>query len=164
MGIKELKDVVMLDGEIINVGKMENMPEGALIEKQEMEYTTQNGWRKVKSLNEQKVDKINELKIDCQTAIFQGFTVEMNGESFYFGFNELDQMNFTQQLILIVSGDQSKISWKTNKGVKVFTTSDFMNVIDAGKNHKLLQQSKYWSLEQQVVNAKTIIEVDAIVW
>ena len=43
----ETKKVVVIDGEIINIGKMEDMPEGATLEEREMEYTDEHGWREV---------------------------------------------------------------------------------------------------------------------
>lgn len=45
--MSEMKKVVVLNNEIINVGEMDEMPEGAVIEEREMEYTTQCGWREV---------------------------------------------------------------------------------------------------------------------
>lgn len=43
----ELKRVVVLNDEIINVGEMADMPEGATLEEREMEYTLEYGWREV---------------------------------------------------------------------------------------------------------------------
>lgn len=141
------------------------LPEGAVIKEKDFEYSEDDGWGEVKTLNEVKNNKINELKAACQQAIFEGFTVTLNSESFSFGFNELDQMNFTQQLILIVSGDASDVKWKTqNAGVQTFSINEFMQVIEAGKNHKLAQQTKYWQLEQQVINAASVEEVEAVNW
>ena len=43
----EIKKVVVLNGEIINVGELEVMPEGATVEEREMYYTLEHGWLEV---------------------------------------------------------------------------------------------------------------------
>lgn len=42
-----IKKVVVLDGEVINVGELEELPEGAIVEEREMQYTPEYGWREV---------------------------------------------------------------------------------------------------------------------
>lgn len=45
-----IKTVIVLNGEIINIGKWESnepMPEGATIEERDMEFTDENGWREI---------------------------------------------------------------------------------------------------------------------
>ncbi|WP_088005592.1 DUF4376 domain-containing protein [Indiicoccus explosivorum] len=105
--------------------------------------------------------RILKLKEECTAAIYAGFTSGTNE----FGFNEKDQANFTQQLLLIVSGDTADIRWKTkNNGVQVFTVPEFQQVINDATAHKVTQQEKYWQLEAQVLAATLNAEVDAIIW
>jgi hypothetical protein len=71
----------------------------------------------------------------------------------------------TPQSILILQGDVSEIQWKTkDAGVVTHTVEEFDQIIRDAKIHKLLNQQKYWLLEQQVLNATIKEEVLAIVW
>lgn len=112
--------------------------------------------------------KINELKNACSQAIFNGFVSESTG--YEFGFNELDQSNFTQQMLLIVAaGGPDKysegIKWKTKSNSVVdLAANQFLAIIEEAKNHKLIQQGKYWQLEYKVLNANTVEAIEAIVW
>ena len=47
MELVERKKVVVLDGQIINVGEMDEMPDDAVVEEREMYYTHEYGWREV---------------------------------------------------------------------------------------------------------------------
>lgn len=117
------------------------------------------------NLNEIKEAKINLLKDECSQAIYDGFISESTGYSF--GFNQLDQINFTQQMLLIVSDTNNitTIQWKTkNQGVVELTKEQFIQVVEEAKQHKLNQQQKYWNLEQQVLNATDKDTVKSIVW
>lgn len=118
------------------------------------------------SLDELKQFKLEQLKYFCSEAIYEGFTSSIN--DYEFGFNELDQANFTQQTLLIVAAGgnyTAPISWKTkNFGVVELTVSDFNIIINEAAAHKLAQQNKYWELEQEVLNAATPEELDAIEW
>lgn len=113
-------------------------------------------------LEAEKQKKINQLKEVCNRAIFEGFT-STNG--YTYGFNELDQANFTQQSVLILNGSTGSIKWKTkDAGVVEHTVAGFQAVINDAAAHKLAQQEKYWALETQVLSATTLEEIEAVVW
>lgn len=59
--MSELKTVVVLSGQIINVGEMENMPTGATVEQREMNYTEAFGWREIGFVPT--LSEIDQLKI-----------------------------------------------------------------------------------------------------
>lgn len=105
--------------------------------------------------------KINELKDACTNAIYDGFV----SGAYSYGFNAHDQVNFTQQLLVIVAGDTSPISWKTkDDGVVDLTAAEFQQVINDAKAHKLLMQEKFWVLELEVLGAESKEAVDAVKW
>lgn len=105
--------------------------------------------------------RIEKLKEECSQAIYDGFFVGEN----HFGFNEHDQANFTQQLLLVVAGQSSPIHWKTkNKGVIELTADEFKAVCQAAEVHKRSEQEKYWTLEQQILAATTAGEIKAVEW
>lgn len=112
--------------------------------------------------------KIAELKAACNASIFDGFKSASTGHEF--GFNELDQANFTQQLLLIVSKGgpaayQGEIEWKTKAGgVESFTATQFVTIINEAEQHKRDEQRKYWALEIQLKAATTVDEIAAIKW
>lgn len=112
-------------------------------------------------IEEFKKARIAKLKEECSNEIYEGFT---SGEN-EFGFNEQDQVNFTQQLLLIVSGQTSDIQWKTkNAGVQTFTPVEFQEIIADAAAHKLVQQNKYWEKEILILAAETNEEVDSVIW
>jgi hypothetical protein len=107
--------------------------------------------------------KIAVLKEACTAAIYDGFHSKSTG--FSFGFNEHDQANFTQQLLMLVAGDTTPIQWKTKEaGVVELTTDQFNVIVGEAKDAKMVQQKKYWDLETAVLAATTKEEVDAINW
>lgn len=118
------------------------------------------------SIEELKQYKILQLKELCSNTIYQGFTSSVNG--YIFGFSEHDQANMAQQTLLIVASNgnyTSPIQWKTkNNGVVNLTVDEFNIIINEAASHKLTQQNKYWDLEQQVLLAETLEDVDVIVW
>ena len=110
--------------------------------------------------------KIAELKAACTNAIYEGFTSVATG--FNFGFNQHDQENFTQQMLLIVASNGNytdQIRWKTKEGtVEPLTVSKFISLTNEAAVHKTTQQDKYWVLEQQVLKATTVEEIEAVIW
>lgn len=113
------------------------------------------------SLEDLKQLRINKLKDECSLSIYEGFTSGSN----IFGFNITDQANFTQQLLLVVSGDSADIQWKTrNNGVVTLTALEFKQVCSDAEAHKRSQQFIYWEKEQLVLAATTHDEVKAIQW
>lgn len=113
------------------------------------------------TLEELKRLRINKLKDECSEAIYSGF---VSGE-YEFGFNVNDQTNFTQQLLLVVSGQAEDIQWKTiNHSVIELTVDEFKLVARDAEMHKRNQQSIYWLKEQEVIEATTNAEVKLISW
>lgn len=108
--------------------------------------------------------KIEQLKECCTESIYEGFISLSLG--YAFGFNEVDQANFSQQYLLVISGDNpgGNIKWKSKSGVVTLTEIQFRTLIKESKEHKLKIQFKYWTLENQVLQAKTNQEIDNIVW
>jgi hypothetical protein len=135
-----------------------------------LEKQLKNGDQKYKELDISKENiytvrdaKIEQLKYLCSQSIYAGFTSVSLG--YKFGFNERDQDNFSQQTLLVLAGSTSPIQWKTkNNGVVTLTKEQFMTLIEECKTHKLTFQEKYWTLEDQVLNAQTVYEVDAVKW
>lgn len=114
--------------------------------------------------------KIEQLKEQCTTAINAGFvsTVFRDEMQLEFGFNQNDQANFTQTMLLVIADSanaMTTIEWKSkNAGVVQLTKEEFMQIITAAKDHKLTEQNKYWQLEQQALQAITNEGVDEVVW
>ncbi len=108
--------------------------------------------------------KITCLKQDCTGAIYKGFKSKSIGEEF--GFNKLDQENFAQQLAIIVSGDYNQtIRWKTLDGnIVTLTKEQFMTLVAEASEHKLINQNKYWKLEQQVLGMDNAFDIVALQW
>lgn len=117
------------------------------------------------TLDNLKLAKIEQLKYFCSSAIYEGFLSSLGHE---FGFNMLDQGNFTQQMLLVVADTSDSITtiqWKTkNNGVVELDKQQFTLVVNEAKDHKLTQQNKYWQLELNVLNSTTKEEVLNINW
>lgn len=118
------------------------------------------------TVEELKQYKIAQLKELCSNSIYNGFTSSVNGYSF--NFNELDQANFTQQLLLIVASNGTysiPIKWKTkDMQVVELSVDEFTTILGEAETHKRTEQNKYWQLESQLISSLTIQEVDSINW
>lgn len=113
------------------------------------------------TLEELKQLRINKLKDECSQAIYDGFI----SKEYEFGFNVNDQTNFTQQLLLVVSGKEGNIQWKTKSdGVIELTVDEFKEVALDAETHKRDQQNIYWLKEQEVIDATSSEEVKLISW
>lgn len=110
-----------------------------------------------------KVARISKLKEESTSSIYDGFVSESTGYSF--GFNELDQVNFTQRMLTIVAGATGPFKWKTkDAGVVELTKEEFIVVIQEAEAHKLDNQEHYWQLEELILSAETNAQVDSIAW
>ncbi|UFJ40091.1 hypothetical protein LOK74_18945 [Brevibacillus humidisoli] len=115
-------------------------------------------------LEEWKEAKIAQLDGMAERDILSGFTSQTTGH--FYRFNQLDQMNFTQQMLLLVA-DQSiaEVSWKTeDAGVVVHTREQFLAVTNEAEQHKRSLMERYWTLKAQAQDATTKEEVDTINW
>lgn len=110
--------------------------------------------------------KILELKEKCTASIYEGFHSSSTGHSF--GFNELDQQNFTQQAVMIIAANGNytdPIQWKTKEGtIETLSVQQFTQLMIEAKNHKETEQRKYWALELEVYTSMTVEEIEAISW
>jgi hypothetical protein len=95
---------------------------------------------------EQIIAPIKELKEkqiydECQDAIKAGF--EFEGD--YFGFTDVDQDNFNQQLsLLLLDPTTEEVEWMTlNNGLKMFPKDKFIQACKAGEAHKRNNISHY---------------------
>lgn len=117
------------------------------------------------TVEELRFAKKEVLKNECTQAIYDGF-IATNGNSY--GFNEHDQANYTQQMILLMQDTDNLITsipWKTkNNGVVEHSKSDFNQIIQDAKNHKLAMQQKYWNLEESLLATETIDGINTINW
>lgn len=120
-------------------------------------------------LTEARASKRAELSAACTAAVYAGFeSTAVKGKSF--GFNEHDQANFTQMLVLIIaaggpSAYTQPIEWKTKQGtVETLTTTQFVQLISEAEAHKKAQQRKFWTLEVQMNAATTVEEIQAVTW
>ena len=120
------------------------------------------------SLDAYKALRIEALKEDCTEAIYEGFNSPSTGAAF--GFNQNDQMNFTQLSVRILAAGGASaytkpIQWKTKSGAIVtLTLEQFNKLLDEAEAHKIEKQTKFWQLEAQVLAAKDAGQVKAINW
>lgn len=115
-----------------------------------------------------KLLKINELDLACTENITDGFFSSAVGEEHFYRFNKSeDQLNFNQQLTLMLFDSTIEtIYWKTQDvGVLPHTRDQFIQVakVDAAI-HKQTCISKYWQLKAYVSSLTTIEEVQAVNW
>lgn len=146
----------------VNVIK-EVVPEGMYTPRWDYESKT---WVESVTLNELLAPlrelKVDQLNIECQEAITGGF--EFEGDLFQF--NDKDQVNFNQQLSLILLDETlNSIIWKTeNNGVKVFNRQQFIETCKAGEFHKRNNIGRYWQLKEFVMthDFKSVDELNSI--
>lgn len=92
--------------------------------------------------------KVAELSEQCETVIKYGF---YHNDDF-FAFYDKDQMNFGQQLSLMLVDETIQVTlWKTeNNGIKQFTRQQFIDICKAGERHKRENISRFWQLREYV--------------
>jgi hypothetical protein len=106
--------------------------------------------------------KLQQLKEECSRVIYEGFVAP---NTHIYGFNDLDQANFTQQMLLILQGSPGPFNWKTkDAGVVSHTLAEFQEVIGAAAGHKQVQQTHFWELEQALYQTQSKEEIDRIDW
>lgn len=116
------------------------------------------------SLEDLKQIKNQELTEKCSEVIEGGF-VSQNGRKYGTDLKH-DQINFIQQMQLILDGDASDILWKNELTgeAELHTVQEFREVLMEFKDFKLLNQTKLWNLRQQLSIAQTEEELNLIVW
>ena len=106
--------------------------------------------------------KAAELSDQCETVIKYGFYHEGD----FFAFYDKDQMNFGQQLSLMLVDETILTTlWKTeNNGIKQFTRQQFIDICKAGERHKRANIGHFWQLKNYVLthDFATVEELDAI--
>jgi hypothetical protein len=112
-------------------------------------------------LQKEKIEQLNTL---CEQLILAGFRSKTTGH--FYAFGERDQLNFTQQMILMVSrSDIQDVVWKTeDAGPVLHSRDEFLAVVAEAEVHKRSKMQRYWELKAQVQAAKTNEEIEAITW
>lgn len=115
-----------------------------------------------------KQNKLKEIWDACNKAILAGFYSSVSGTEMLYGFDEQDQANFTQQLLMLsIDNTIDTIYWKT-KGedgvVLPYTREQFMQLCNEAQQHKTSKIQKHWELKKKILNATTREEVEAIKW
>jgi hypothetical protein len=111
--------------------------------------------------------KISELDRQCTESILGGFYSSASGQEIIYGYDEKDQSNLNFQLNAINAGIETEpVYWK-GKGQQSFlpyTFEQFKQICSDAKIHFKTKYMKYQQLLQQVNEATTQEEIDAIVW
>ena len=111
-----------------------------------------------------KKEKVEQLNMLCEQSILAGFHSETTGH--FYAFGERDQLNFTQQMILMMNRpDIQEVLWKAeDAGPIQHSREEFLAVVAEAEAHKRSKMQRYWELKAQVQAAKTNEEIDAITW
>lgn len=109
-----------------------------------------------------KQKKAEEIDRLCEQAIYRGF----EHDGYWFSFDLLAQLNFVQQGLVFHSfPDETETKWKTeNAGVITLSRDAFFEVARSAERHKRSLIGKYWQLKEQIQQASTFAEVNAIRW
>lgn len=104
---------------------------------------------------------IERLSEECETTIKQGFySQRMNC---YFGFSDKDQLNFNQQLSLVImdiNNEVTEIAWKSeDKGVLLLSKEDFLAVCKEGEKHKRFHISMFWKIKNKITEMNNIEDI-----
>jgi hypothetical protein len=133
----------------------------------EQQYTEITGEVAELPLDVLKQRKLSELRKACNDAILAGFHSSVSGADILYGFDEQDQNNLTQQMVMIANGLVAEpIYWKGKGLVDLlpYTIEQFKQLCGDGQTHKLNNMMKYYPLKETVIPAATREELDAIVW
>jgi hypothetical protein len=116
------------------------------------------------TLEQYKTFKIEELKKKCQEDIYSGFISQVNGH--HYRTNADDQINFLGKFNQLMSDTSiTTVMWKTEDvGYIEHTRDDWLTIYNEGLTAKEQKLFKYDQLRQQVMDATTKEEVEAITW
>lgn len=117
------------------------------------------GW--IAILKQKKIAEFHNL---CTETIMLGFTSRSMG--YQYGFNELDQMNMTQQMLLFLNKPELTIvDWKTeDAGVITHTRQQFLTVVTEADTHKRGWINYYWNKKIEINNQTTVEGVHSVEW
>jgi hypothetical protein len=136
------------------------------------EYTIQNGVPvhtpipdEVKLANAKQA-KQAELKQKLQQTLLAGFTSSADGTERRYGFAPTDQQHWTWLLGVLTAGTcPNPIMVKDINGTRITMTTDQAKQLCLDAQNFYLTNYQHWdSLEQQVDNATTVDQVNAISW
>jgi hypothetical protein len=133
----------------------------------EQQYTEITGEVAELPLDVLKQRKLEELWKSCNDTILAGFHSSASGADILYGFDEQDQSNLTQQMVMIANGLVTEpIYWKGKGLVDLlpYTIAQFKQLCGDGQSHKLTNMMRYYPLKDIGMNAATKEELDAIVW
>lgn len=118
-------------------------------------------------LDTYKLEKINNISEKRDIMIENGFVLD----GVKYGFNKTDQQNMLETLTLLntklLSGATNPTVYYKPYGVgvmKEYTANEFMAVVNAAEKHKTAIWSKFNLLVISIDDAKTVEELDNIVW
>ena len=116
-----------------------------------------------------KEEKKNELNLECNRAILEGFSYTIEGEKYSFSFDTEAQFNFQGAERLLNQGLVEKITWTVKQNgeyKRVDIDRDTMNQLTLVIfQHKANNISKYRDvLLPMVEEATTVEEVESITW
>jgi hypothetical protein len=116
------------------------------------------------NLDEVKKKKIDELNNQCEATILSGFVSTTTTHKY--GFSTYDQMNLTQQMILMLKDTTiTSVYWKTeDAGILSHTRDEFFSITSEAEQHKRNNIQKYWDLKAKVQAALSENEVSMITW
>ena len=138
------------------------------ISEQEMMLDLQHGWKKVKTLNELKQEKIKELDANCTQAILGRFSATINNTEYEFSYDAEAQSRFNGIGLLFFANKIQDIEWTAyQNGERVRITlnqTNFDSISLQALQHQNTNIIKYNTLLQQVNEATTKEQVEAIVW
>lgn len=108
--------------------------------------------------------KIEELDRACEAAILTGFRSETTCH--FYRFNRDDQINFTQQMILMMANpDHTEVLWKTeDAGPVLHSKEQFLSVVAEAEAHKRGCMQRFWELKSIVLAAETDEEWIGVSW
>lgn len=168
-----LKKVAILNGKIVNVYHSDEeltdiIVEGATIEEHEMECDARDGWKKVKTLNELKQEKIKELDTNCTQTILGRFLATINNTEYEFSYDAEAQSRFNGIGLLFFTNKIQDIEWtayENGERVRITLNQTNFDIISLqALQHQNTNIIKYNTLLQQVNEATTKEQVEAIVW
>lgn len=144
------------------------LEEGQILEDREMEFTEENGWREVKSLDDIKHEKISELDLACRNTILGQFKASIDDVEYKFSYDMEAQSRFIGMGVLFLANKISEIEWtayKNGERVRIILNSNTFDIVSlAALQHQNANIVKYNELLQQVSEANTKEQVEAIVW
>lgn len=116
----------------------------------------------IPTLDEVKINKINELSLACNLSIVSGFNVEINGTTEHFSYDEYDQMNLKEIFDLSMKTKLPMYYHANGESCKEYSVENIARIYSTGAMFKMQHVTYFNQLSSCVKNMTSKTEIEYV--